>query len=81
MIAKPSRPARQAKRAALAAARAQGCTCDVKVVVQPPNGVGGLHDITLRHDSWCPLLRVMEERSPGPARSQVVLWRQDGGES
>jgi hypothetical protein len=55
-----------ARQIAIRAARAQGCTCNVEVI-------GSGLEFTLRHDAWCPLLRVMEERGPGPARSQLVI--------
>ena len=59
-----------ARVAALRAARAQGCTCEPEVRFvngQPPLA-------TLAHDEWCPLLRTMQERPPGAARSQAVIY-------
>jgi hypothetical protein len=36
--------------------------------------------VTLKHDPWCPLLRVIEERKPGLARSQLVIYPKPGDE-
>ena len=61
---------REARTAAIRAARAMGCTCDVQIEFglrdHPLHGaVDDLTAVLVRHDDWCPLLRVMEERKPG----------------
>lgn len=63
-----------ARDIAIRAARAQGCTCNVEVI-------GSGLEFTLRHDAWCPLLRIMEERKPGLARAQIVIAPRRGGAS
>lgn len=74
MIAKPERESRRIRRAALQAAKAQGCVCSPALAV---DHVAGAPQVTLRHDSWCPLGIVMSERAPG-ARWQAVLYPEDG---
>lgn len=64
----------QVRKIALQVARAQGCTCQPDYEV-----VGWIRDtpeVALKHDDWCPLLRVMEERGPdrGP---QVLFWKRE----
>jgi hypothetical protein len=66
---------RDARKAARAAARRQGCACHVEAVVL--GWVAGIPEVQVRHDDWCPLLRVMQEREPG-ARSQIVITPKDG---
>lgn len=71
-----------ARREAIRAARAKGCTCDPEVVFDlPSHPVAGLAaeqdrivSATLRHDDWCPLLRVAEERPPGLARLETAVF-------
>jgi len=61
------------RHASLKAARAQGCLCLPEFA---PDTVAGVPVLAVRHDIWCPLLRVMEERPPGLARSQVLFLRE-----
>jgi hypothetical protein len=63
------------RRAALHAARAQGCVCRPELA---PDIVEGVRVIATRHDDWCPLLKIMEERPPGLSRAQVLLVRETG---
>lgn len=85
MIAKPNRPRKTARHAAILAAQAQGCTCDVEAVTRGTHGPNAAY-IELRHDDWCPLYRVMCERPPGPARTQITIhpgqatWAKDDDE-
>jgi hypothetical protein len=73
MNARAIRRTRERKliKASRAAVKAQGCVCDVEIVPV------GDEEYQARHDDWCPLLRVMEEREPGLARSQVILANLD----
>jgi hypothetical protein len=64
------------------AARAQGCTCNPTVAFDPPWHPLASHDVgehvSVHHDDWCPLLRVMEERGPDLlARTQILLSKPD----
>src|SRR3954447_14402356 len=75
---------REAAKKMLAAARTEGCVCDVEIVFDAPDhplaghGSSAVHVVSLRHDDWCPLLRVMEEHEPGLARAQLLLYRRGG---
>jgi hypothetical protein len=66
---------------AIRVARAQGCTCDVEVTFgradHPFAGIAALHQTpSLAHDDWCPLIRVLDERKPGPfAHTQAILCK------
>lgn len=57
---------------ALRACRGQGCTCDVEIEVETVEGLDAPAAV-VRHEDHCPLLRVMQERPPGLARTQAVL--------
>jgi hypothetical protein len=59
----------RARKALLTACRAQGCTCDVEAEVLRWHGA--IPEVAARHDDWCPLLRVMQERGPDRA-PQIV---------
>lgn len=65
---------RRAKAKALAASRAQGCTCQALVEVRP--GTPPL--VAVFHDDWCSLLRSHEGNS-GP-KTQIVLYPERGDE-
>lgn len=72
----------QMKKQAIRAARAQGCTCDVEIRFgSPEHPFHGTeaekYGVSVMHDDWCPLLRVMEERKPGLARTQLVISREE----
>lgn len=67
----------QATKDARRGCRAQGCTCEVALEIV--SWEEGMPQVAARHDDWCPLLRVMQERDPS-ARHQVVLsLRKDEG--
>jgi hypothetical protein len=75
---------RQAKKNAIRAVRAQGCVCDVEIHFDRPDVPGarvakavGIPNLAVLHDDWCPFLRVIEERQPGLARSQALIYRPD----
>ena len=69
MIAKPNRPGREAKRAALRAARAIGCVCAPEITVR---WLGDLPLAAVAHDPWCPALRVQEGN--GTPSADVVIY-------
>jgi hypothetical protein len=72
MIARPRRPAREAKWAALRAARAIGCVCEPDVTVQ---WIGGLPIAAVAHDAWCPALRAREGAGAPPIDVVIVPRR------
>jgi hypothetical protein len=50
-----------------------GCTCEPDVLVEWSSGdVVSL--VSLAHDDWCPLLRVMQEREPAGRYQAVVAF-------
>lgn len=76
------RRARRAKekraiRVARAAAKKQGCVCNVEVTIT--GHLDGWPVASVAHDDWCPLLRVMEERTTPPGQPQQAIIY-DGGE-
>jgi hypothetical protein len=72
MIAKPDRPGRAAKRAALDAPRRGGCVCNPVVRITWRDDVPL---VRLYHDAWCPLTRSHEGGGP---RVDIVLAPKDG---
>lgn len=48
---------------AVAAVKAQGCRCDVDLVVKAEELEPGHVRIQAQHDDWCPLLRATLRRS------------------
>lgn len=64
------------RRVSIRAAKAQGCVCDVQISFV--DNEHGIDECKVMHDDWCPLLRVMEERPPGLARSQAVIYDPKG---
>jgi hypothetical protein len=62
---------RQACLVSIRAVRAQGCTCSVEVSVC--DWFENLPWVEAAHDDWCPLLRAVQERGSGSARSQLVV--------
>lgn len=67
------------ERGAIRAVRAQGCTCNPEVAFDAPDhplaaaARDGVVPATVKHDSWCPLLRVIEERPPSAGRTQIAI--------
>jgi hypothetical protein len=68
---------RRLAKAARKAARVQGCVCNVEITFDrtdhPLRSIDGMAPVSVAHDDWCPLLRVLEERPPGLARTQLML--------
>ena len=67
-----------ARKNAIRAVKAQGCTCKPEIVFGAPDhpGAGKIwpgNTVSIRHDDWCPLLRVLQEREPG-ARMQLLVY-------
>lgn len=62
--------ARRVTRESIQAARQQGCACQPDAIVEWEPG--GIPLVRLAHDDWCPLMRVMNERTPD-GRWQVVI--------
>jgi hypothetical protein len=60
-------------RAAVTAARSQGCVCEPNVRI---TGSGRLFNVTLKHGGWCPLYRSLQEHDGerrGPTGPIVVV--------
>ena len=56
---------------ALGACRQQGCTCHVQITVETVEGLDA-PAAAVHHDDWCPLLRTMQERTPGGEWQAVI---------
>ena len=50
----------------------QGCTCHVQITVETVEGLDA-PAAAVHHDDWCPLLRTMQERTPGGESWQAVI--------
>lgn len=61
--------------AALKAARAQGCVCDAEVFLTEAHPV--MPTYAVAHDEWCPLGRVMAERT---SNRQTLFYDPDRGQ-
>jgi hypothetical protein len=72
--------ARRRAQQAIAAARAQGCACQPDVLVEWNTGEHVSH-ISLGHQDWCPLLRVMQERPPAARTQAFVSFDEPGGQA
>jgi hypothetical protein len=61
---------RRIKRAALEAARAQGCVCKPTITL---TGQDALWHAQVAHDDWCPLYRSNERATSGTPTGPVVF--------
>jgi hypothetical protein len=72
-----------ARKNAILAVKAQGCTCRPEIDFDAPDHplhgqLGPCEQVSVRHDDWCPLYRVLQEREPMARMQAVVCFEDDG---